>query len=489
MKLSKSKIIGLIALLAVVGVVCGTLVWRQSQPAPAEPTEQVSITGYLGGEKIGLFDDAKFKALAAKQGIAIDYRKAGSPAMMDTDRKGMGYLFPSSRAAVEYGNAKGVKAPPQSDIVFNSPIVLYTHKAVADGLVNGGLVTKDDSGAYHMDMAKAVDAMVANTTWADVGYTAGYGQFRIDSTDPVKSNSGNEYAALLATVLNGGQPAMVDSVARDGKTIASIFAKSGWMETSSEDSFNQFLTLGVGSKPMMVGYESQLLDLAVNQPDAFKQIKDDVVIVYPTPTVWSTHTLMALDEKRRHTAEPVENTGGAEAGVGAPWLPRGQLRRHRFDQPIRRGRHARPDPGRIRTAQQRCHATPHHHPPIRASQTRGRHLHVRHDVHAERPAIPRAENDRTGRQEGARRLQRQPAASAGGRGRRQWRRHAGASAEELQVQARPFCQATRRPRPHQRGYLADRAADQKSSRTRTRPSWTRSTPPSPPRFRCGRVRW
>ena len=64
MKLSKSKIIGLIALLAVVGVVCGTLVWRQSQPAPAEPTEQVSITGYLGGEKIGLFDDAKFKALA-----------------------------------------------------------------------------------------------------------------------------------------------------------------------------------------------------------------------------------------------------------------------------------------------------------------------------------------------------------------------------------------------------------------------------------------
>lgn len=52
MKLSKSKIIGLIALLAVVGVVCGTLVWRQSQPAPAEPTEQVSITGYLGGEKM-----------------------------------------------------------------------------------------------------------------------------------------------------------------------------------------------------------------------------------------------------------------------------------------------------------------------------------------------------------------------------------------------------------------------------------------------------
>lgn len=296
MKLSKSKIIGLIALLAVVGVVCGTLVWRQSQLAPAEPTEQVSITGYLGGEKIGLFDDAKFKALAAKQGIAIDYRKAGSLAMMDADRKGMDYLFPSSRAAVEYGNAKGVKAPPK--------------------------------------------------------------RHRLQLTDCAIHAQGR-----------GGR-------ARERRTCDQ----------------GQF------------GRVSHVLDLAVNQTDAFKQIKDDVVIVYPTPTVWSTHTLMALDEKRRHTAEPVENTGGAEAGVGAPRLPRGQLRRHRFDQPIRRGRHARPDPGRIRTAQQRRHATPHHHPPIRASQTRGRHLHVRHDVHAERPAIPRAENDRTGRQEGARRL-------------------------------------------------------------------------------------
>lgn len=189
MKLSKSKIIGLIALLAVVGVVCGTLVWRQSQPAPAEPTEQVSITGYLGGEKIGLFDDAKFKALAAKQGIAIDYRKAGSPAMMDTDRKGMGYLFPSSRAAVEYGNAKGVKAPPK--------------------------------------------------------------RHRLQLTDCAIHAQGR-----------GGR-------ARERRTCDQ----------------GRFWRV------------SHVLDLAVNQTDAFKQIKDDVVIVYPTPTVWSTHTLMALDEK------------------------------------------------------------------------------------------------------------------------------------------------------------------------------------------------
>ncbi|MBW3093284.1 substrate-binding domain-containing protein [Bifidobacterium sp. 82T10] len=292
MKPTKAKIIGLIALLAVVAIIGGTIVWRQAQPKPVEIAQ---VNGYLGGEKIGLFDDDKFAALAEQSGLKVNYRKAGSLAMMDADRKGMDYLFPSSRAAVEYGKAQGVDTS-NSDIVFNSPIVIYTHKAVADALTGSGIVSKD-GGAYHMDMAKAVDAMVNNKTWADVGYKNGYGQFRIDSTDPVKSNSGNEYAALVATVLNGGQPATIDSVSRDTDKIRAIFEKSGWMETSSEDSFNQFLTLGVGSKPMMVGYESQLLDLAVNQPDAFKQVKDDVVMMYPTPTVWSTHTFIALDDK------------------------------------------------------------------------------------------------------------------------------------------------------------------------------------------------
>lgn len=297
MKLSKSKIIGLVALIVVVAVLGGAAVWQQTRPKPAAPVELTEVNGYLGGEKIGLFDDPQFAQAAAAQGLKINYRKAGSLAMMDADRTGMDYLFPSSRAAVEYGKAKGVNAS-NSDIVFNSPIVLYTHKAVVDGLISGGLVTKNGE-VYHMDMAKAVDALVNNKSWADVGYKAGYGQFRIDSTDPVQSNSGNEYAALVATVLNGGQPATVDSVKRDADKIKAIFSKSGWMETSSEDSFNQFLTLGVGSKPMMIGYESQILDLAVNQPDAYQQIKDDVVIVYPTPTVWSTHTLIALDDNGR----------------------------------------------------------------------------------------------------------------------------------------------------------------------------------------------
>lgn len=206
----------------------------------------------------------------------------------------MDYLFPSSQAAVANGQAQGVSAR-SSDIILNSPIVIYTYKDAADALVGSGIMSKDGD-TYKFDTVKAVDAMVADRTWADLGYANDYGQFRIDSTDPAQSNSDNEWAVLVATALNGGQPATADSVACDSDKSRAIFQKIGWMETSSEDSFSQFLTLGEGSKPMMVGYESQVLDPAVNQPDLYKQVKDSLVVAYTTPTEWSTHVLVSLDD-------------------------------------------------------------------------------------------------------------------------------------------------------------------------------------------------
>ncbi|MGN1119499.1 MAG: hypothetical protein ACI4Q4_04020, partial [Oscillospiraceae bacterium] len=70
----------------------------------------------------------------------------------------------------------------------------------------------------------------------------------------------------------------------------------GYMETSSSDLFNQFLRMGVGAKPIIAGYESQLLEYAAENPEDFDKIKDDVVVIYPSPTVWSTHIYIALDD-------------------------------------------------------------------------------------------------------------------------------------------------------------------------------------------------
>lgn len=293
MKAPSGKVIGLVCVLAAVGIVGGVLGINASAPQPVELTP---VDGYLGGEKISLFEDPAFEEAASAAGLEVSYRKAGSLAMMEASTEGMNYLFPSSQAAVEYGHERGGVSSTAEQIVLNSPIVVYTYRDVADALVGSGIMAKD-GGVYTLDVAAAVDAMVADKTWADLGYAAGYGQFRIDSTDPAESNSGNEWAALIANTLAGGRPATVETIERDAEAIRAIFSKSGWMETSSEDSFRQFLILGEGSKPMMVGYESQVLDLSVNEPDLYEQVADDLVIAYTTPTVWSTHVLMALDER------------------------------------------------------------------------------------------------------------------------------------------------------------------------------------------------
>ena len=292
MRISKGRLVGLLLVVAAVLVVGGVLAWQRSKPAPVEPQ---AVTGYLGGEKISLFEDPEFTTLAEAAGLNVSYKKAGSLAMMDADHTGMDYLFPSSQAAVAYGEAQGVSAQ-SSEIILNSPIVVYTYRDVADALVGSGIMSKNGD-VYTLDATAAVDAMLAGKSWASLGYTAGYGQFRIDSTDPAQSNSGNEWAALIATVLNGGAPATAASVTRDADKIRSIFAMSGWMETSSEDSFSQFLTLGEGSKPMMVGYESQALDLSVNQPSLYSQVSGELVVAYTTPTEWSTHVLVSLDDQ------------------------------------------------------------------------------------------------------------------------------------------------------------------------------------------------
>lgn len=288
----KGKVVAGVAFVAAACIISGAIVVALDKAKPAPPKE--TVQGYLGGEKVSLFEDPAFKQAASDAGLDVEYKKTGSLDMMTAGMDGIDYLFPSSQAAVEYGKQKGIDAS-DSDIVLNSPIVLYTYKDVADALVGSGIMARDGD-SYRLDAAKAVDAMLQDKTWGDLGWSQGYGQFRIDSTDPAKSNSGNEWAALVATVLNGGQPATASSVSRDADKIHHVFSKSGWMESSSEDSFNQFLTLGEGSKPMMVGYESQILDLAANQPDVWKQAKEDVVIAYITPTVWSTHVIIPRDE-------------------------------------------------------------------------------------------------------------------------------------------------------------------------------------------------
>ena len=283
----KTKLIGLGILTAVI-IAAAAYVFISNRQAVTE------INGYVGGEKIGLLEDEEVQdILRDRYKLVIDYAKAGSIDMITADAGGRDFLFPSNQTALElYRQYNG--DPLKSEIILNTPIVLYTRSAVAQALTDSGIASLND-GVYTVDMVKLTGAIENGTAWAEIGLPQLYGSMTVGTTDPTKSNSGNMFAGLLANTLCGG---VADESSLDEilPRLQNIFQKLGYMESSSSDLFDQFLKTGMGAKPLIAGYENQLLEFAVENPDTWEQIKGDIVMMYPTPTVWSSHVYIALDE-------------------------------------------------------------------------------------------------------------------------------------------------------------------------------------------------
>lgn len=284
----KAKFIG-------VGILAGVIAVAAAYVGVTKNNAVTEISGSVGGEKIGLLEDEEVQQILKKDyKLQINYSKAGSIDMVTSDPKGKDYLFPSNLTALELYKEYNGK-PVRSEIIFNTPIVLYTRKQVAQALTDQGMVSTTD-GVSYVDMEKLTQAIEDGKSWSDIGLSQLYGSVTVGTTDPTKSNSGNMFACLLASTLGGGavNENNVDEVL---PKLKSIYQKLGYMESSSSDLFDQFLKTGMGAKPLIAGYESQILEFAVENPDTWKQIRDDIVILYPTPTVWSSHVFIALDDK------------------------------------------------------------------------------------------------------------------------------------------------------------------------------------------------
>ena len=154
----KTKLMGL-GILAAVIVAAVVYVWV------SDSREVTEISGYVGGEKIGLLEDEEVQEILRDQyRLEMDYAKAGSIEMVTADASGRDYLFPSSQTALElYERLFG--SPVKSEIVFNTPIVLYTRSAVAQALLDSGLASEQD-GFYYVDMAVLTEAVESVAVWA-----------------------------------------------------------------------------------------------------------------------------------------------------------------------------------------------------------------------------------------------------------------------------------------------------------------------------------
>ena len=298
----KSKIIGAIILIVVIIAIIIFQYLNVNKP------EQIVVTGYLGGEKVGLMEDEEVKKiLKNKYGITVDYTKAGSIEMIEQDSSDKDYLFPSSQTALELFNQTKSDKLYKSEIVFNSPIVIYTWKPIAEALIKNGIVEEKDNSYYIADTAKLIQLVTDRKQWSDIGVSDLYGYVTIQSTDPNKSNSGNMFAGLVANIMNHETVVDTTTVEEVLPQLKDFFGKIGYMEHSSSDLFEQYLKTGMGAKPMIAGYENQMIEFAIEHPSDWNMVKDQVAVLYPEPTVWSSHPLIALNEKGARLIEAMQD--------------------------------------------------------------------------------------------------------------------------------------------------------------------------------------
>ncbi len=180
-------------------------------------------------------------------------------------------------------------------LTLNTPIVIYSWKEVVDSLINEKIVTEKEGVYYITDMNKLMDYILQGKKWSDIGLTELYGTINIASTDPVSSSPGATYYGLLLSVLSGGE-VNTDNIEANLPKLKEFYIKSGYMNNTPADLFERYLKTGMGGEPMIVDYEKSLIDFANSNPNGFNQVKDNIRILYPTPTIWNSHCYAAFTE-------------------------------------------------------------------------------------------------------------------------------------------------------------------------------------------------
>jgi hypothetical protein len=270
----------------------------------AAPRDAVTVTIYYGGEKSALLSNAKVASIIKdRYRITLDATRAGSVEMVTTlDTTDKDCLWPSNSVAVEMAKSSG-KSVLSDETIFNSPIVFYAWTDVADALTKSGAVTAAPDSTLMADVNAIVTMISSGKRWKeDLGLNI-YGPFRVISTDPVKSNSGNIWAGLLATSLNKGDVPTDAGLQTVLPQLTAYFAAQGLMESSSGDLFEAFLKQGMGARPIIVGNENQMVEFVTENALYADLIRSKIKVIYPEPTIFASHPLISLKPACKRLAE------------------------------------------------------------------------------------------------------------------------------------------------------------------------------------------
>jgi hypothetical protein len=285
----------------------------------------VTVTCIGGSEKTGLMADPKVKkTLADKYGITVAFVPMGSYDQVSLDdaelkKRGADCLWPSSvsaqyvfEATHKTSDYPGYKA----QTVLQSPEVVYAGPSGTAALEKAGIVVKRAGDRYFIvDLKRLLTEVIDKSVpWSKLQATDLAGPVQISSTDPAKSNSGFTLYQLMLTMLASPDVYQAPDVAQAKKALPAlraIYDRQGLQARSSDAGFDQWLLQGAEAHaPLYAGYESQIIQKTVeyaSKPAAAKVLKDQVRVLYPEPTIYSDHPVIALDANAARFVEAMKD--------------------------------------------------------------------------------------------------------------------------------------------------------------------------------------
>lgn len=306
-KKPNQKMIGLVILIILMVVVCAAVGIKSLVTNTNYDT--ITVYGAVGGGKENLLADEEFNnILAQKYGITVvndtwSNGKLVKNSVLREDGTHYDFIFFSDQRFYDYYKTSADKSAGEAEretvlnggLTLNTPIVIYSWDTVVDALINEEIVTVVDDVYYITDMDKLLNYILEGKSWKDIGIDTLYGNININSTDPTTSSPGATYYGLLLSIMCGGE-ITEDNIEENLPKLKEFYNKSGYMNNTPADLFENYLKTGMGSKPMIVDYEKSIIDFANSNPDGYEQVKDKIRILYPVPTIWNSHCIATLTE-------------------------------------------------------------------------------------------------------------------------------------------------------------------------------------------------
>lgn len=264
------------------------------------------VIGLVGSEKEAFFADKRVQEIFRKNGIAVSIQKAGSREIATSfNLSEYDFAFPAGAPAAE--KIQDVSNINTSYSPFFTPMAIATWQPIADLFVELNLA-ENHGGYYTLDMDAFLSLVENETRWDELEGNTVFDTNRgilITSTDVRKSNSAAMYLALATYIANDNQ--VVPNLAtaqEDIEYLSDLFLRQGLRPDSSATPFEDYLVKGMGHSPIVMIYEAQFVAQAALQDGSIRQ---DMVLMYPEPTIFSTHILIPLSENGDKVGELLSN--------------------------------------------------------------------------------------------------------------------------------------------------------------------------------------